>query len=217
MLTAYDFTFARIFDGADIDLLLVGDSLGNVIQGVDTTLPVTMDEVIYHTRLVVRGTNRALVIAGGRRARLLVWGLPATWNGKPLINARAETLARKKTFRPLLGNRCLVPATAYFEWRGEGRHKLKMRIAPADGGLMAFAGLTDGDHFTIITCAPAPAIAHIHDRMPVILDAGAEGPWLDLGLPFAAVGALLVPYAGGRLAADEDPLPRREPDLFGPG
>jgi 3-methyl-2-oxobutanoate hydroxymethyltransferase len=62
MLTAYDFTFARIFDSADIDLLLVGDSLGNVIQGADTTLPVTMDEVIYHTRLVVRGTHRALVI-----------------------------------------------------------------------------------------------------------------------------------------------------------
>lgn len=62
MLTAYDFTFARIFDSADIDLLLVGDSLGNVIQGTDTTLPVTMDEVIYHTRLVVRGTHRALVI-----------------------------------------------------------------------------------------------------------------------------------------------------------
>ncbi len=145
----------------------------------------------------LRPTNRAPVIAGGRRAHLLVWGLPAPWNDKPLINARAETLARKKTFRPLLGNRCLVPATAYFEWRGEGRRKLKMRIAPADGGLMAFAGLTDGDHFTIITCAPAPAIAHIHDRMPVILDAGAEEPWLDLGLPFTAVDALLVPYAGG--------------------
>ncbi len=164
----------------------------------------------------LRPTNRALVIAGAGRAHLLVWGLPAPWNDKPLINARAETLARKKTFRPLLGNRCLVPATAYFEWRSEGRHKLKMRIAPADGGLMAFAGLTDGDHFTIITCAPAPAIAHIHNRMPVILDAGAEEPWLDAGLPFTAVGALLVPYAGGRLAADEEPLPRREPDLFGP-
>lgn len=62
MLTAYDFTFARIFDSADIDLLLVGDSLGNVIQGADTTLPVTMDEVVYHTRLVARGTHRALVI-----------------------------------------------------------------------------------------------------------------------------------------------------------
>jgi 3-methyl-2-oxobutanoate hydroxymethyltransferase len=62
MLTAYDFTFARIFDSAGIDLLLVGDSLGNVVQGCETTLPVTLDEVIYHTRLVSRGTERALVI-----------------------------------------------------------------------------------------------------------------------------------------------------------
>jgi 3-methyl-2-oxobutanoate hydroxymethyltransferase len=62
MLTAYDFTFARIFDQAGIDLLLVGDSLGNVVQGCDTTLPVTLDEVLYHTRLVVRGARRALVV-----------------------------------------------------------------------------------------------------------------------------------------------------------
>ncbi len=63
MLTAYDFTFARIFDGAGIDILLVGDSLGNVVQGQDTTLPVTLDEVVYHTRLVSRGVHRALVVA----------------------------------------------------------------------------------------------------------------------------------------------------------
>ena len=63
MLTAYDFTFARIFDAAGVDLLLVGDSLGNVVQGEDTTLPVTLDESIYHTRLVARGTERALVVA----------------------------------------------------------------------------------------------------------------------------------------------------------
>jgi len=63
MLTAYDFTFARIFDAAGIDLLLVGDSLGNVVQGFDTTLPVTLDEVIYHTRLVARGARRSLVVA----------------------------------------------------------------------------------------------------------------------------------------------------------
>ena len=62
MLTAYDCTFSRIFDAAGIDLLLVGDSLGNVVQGVDTTLPVTLDEMIYHTRMVVRGAERALVI-----------------------------------------------------------------------------------------------------------------------------------------------------------
>jgi len=62
MLTAYDFAFARIFDEAGIDLLLVGDSLGNVVQGHDTTLPVTLDEVVYHTRLVARACRRAMVI-----------------------------------------------------------------------------------------------------------------------------------------------------------
>ena len=63
MLTAYDFTFARIFDAAGIDVLLIGDSLGNVVQGHDTTLPVTLDETIYHTRLVARAAQRALVVA----------------------------------------------------------------------------------------------------------------------------------------------------------
>ena len=63
MLTAYDFAFARIFDSAGIDVLLVGDSLGNVVQGRDTTLPVTLDEVIYHTRLVSRAAEKALVVA----------------------------------------------------------------------------------------------------------------------------------------------------------
>ncbi len=62
MLTAYDFLFARLFDTAGIDCLLVGDSLGNVVQGRDTTLPVTLDEMVYHTRLVARGARRALVI-----------------------------------------------------------------------------------------------------------------------------------------------------------
>ncbi|MEZ4332943.1 MAG: 3-methyl-2-oxobutanoate hydroxymethyltransferase [Myxococcota bacterium] len=63
VLTAYDFTFARIFDEAGVDVLLVGDSLGNVVQGHDTTLPVTLDEILYHTRLVVRGVRRAMVVA----------------------------------------------------------------------------------------------------------------------------------------------------------
>ena len=57
MLTAYDFTFARIFDTAGIDVLLVGDSLGNVVQGRDTTLPVTLDEIVYHTRMVRRASR----------------------------------------------------------------------------------------------------------------------------------------------------------------
>ena len=62
MLTCYDATFARILDGAGVDVLLVGDSLGMVVQGHETTLPVTIDEMIYHCRAVVRGTRRAQVV-----------------------------------------------------------------------------------------------------------------------------------------------------------
>jgi 3-methyl-2-oxobutanoate hydroxymethyltransferase len=63
MLTAYDYTMARLLDGAGVDGLLVGDSLGMVIQGHPNSLPVTLDEVIYHTRLVARGIRRSLLVA----------------------------------------------------------------------------------------------------------------------------------------------------------
>jgi 3-methyl-2-oxobutanoate hydroxymethyltransferase len=62
MLTAYDFSFAKIFDTAGIDVLLVGDSAGNVIAGYETTLPVTLDQIIYHAQCGVRGVNRSLVV-----------------------------------------------------------------------------------------------------------------------------------------------------------
>ena len=58
-LTAYDYSFARILDQAGVDILLVGDSLGSVIQGQESTLPVTLEEMIYHTKAVVRGRNRS--------------------------------------------------------------------------------------------------------------------------------------------------------------
>lgn len=63
MLTAYDYTMARILDKAGIDVLLVGDSAGNVMAGHDTTIPTTLEEMIYHTKCVVRGVDRALVVA----------------------------------------------------------------------------------------------------------------------------------------------------------
>jgi len=62
MLTAYDYPFAKIVDDAGIDLILVGDSVGTVVQGVPNTLPVTMEEMIYHTRMVARARERAMVI-----------------------------------------------------------------------------------------------------------------------------------------------------------
>ena len=63
VLTAYDATMARLLDRAGVDALLVGDSLGMVVLGHDSTIPVTLDEMVHHTRAVARGTRRALVIA----------------------------------------------------------------------------------------------------------------------------------------------------------
>lgn len=62
-LTAYDYSFAALLDDAGVDVVLVGDSLGMVIQGRDTTLPVSVDEIVYHTRCVAAGRSRALIMA----------------------------------------------------------------------------------------------------------------------------------------------------------
>jgi 3-methyl-2-oxobutanoate hydroxymethyltransferase len=79
MLTAYDYTSARILDQAGVDAILVGDSASNVIAGHETTLPITLDHMIYHAQCVVRGVQRALVVVdlpfgsfqGNRREALI--------------------------------------------------------------------------------------------------------------------------------------------------
>ncbi len=62
MLTAYDFSFAKIIDNANIDVILVGDSASNVMAGHETTLPITLEQMIYHASSVIRGINRCLVV-----------------------------------------------------------------------------------------------------------------------------------------------------------
>ncbi len=161
----------------------------------------------------MRPTDQALIIdAGG--PRLQRWGLAVSWDKKPLINARAETLAEKPPFRPLLEKRCLVPMTAYLEWRkAEDGSKRKNHIALAGGHTAAFAGLTDGDAFTIVTCPPAQGIAHIHNRMPVILTGDAAAAWADTEKPFAEVAPLLHPFQEA-LAYEEEIPQRVQGELF---
>lgn len=62
VLTAYDYPFAKLMDAAGIDMILVGDSVGSVFSGYENTLPVTLEEMIYHTRAVVRGSQQALIV-----------------------------------------------------------------------------------------------------------------------------------------------------------
>ncbi len=63
MLTCYDASFASLLEAAGVEILLIGDSLGNVIQGQTSTLPVTMDDMVYHTRCVARGARNAMVLS----------------------------------------------------------------------------------------------------------------------------------------------------------
>lgn len=154
-----------------------------------------------------RPTDSVLVI-GGAGAGLMPWGLSVEWQSSPLINARAETLGGKPTFRPLLvGGRVLVPATAWWEWPRRAR----TRIAPVDGELFAFAGLTDGERVVIVTCAPGDGLAAIHDRMPVVLTPTGEEAWLDVSQPFERVASVLRPHAGPFAVTSE----AAQGDLFG--
>ena len=143
--------------------------------------------------------------------QLLKWGLVPGWSRDPAagpkpINARAETLAEKPSFRQLLARRrCLVLADSFYEWQALPTGKVPHRILLRDEQPFAFAGLWDewldratGElhpTFTIITTEPNSLMASLHNRMPVILpDHAAEQAWLDDTLPPAAHQQLLRPY-----------------------
>jgi len=120
MLTAYDYSFAKIFDEAGVDILLVGDSLGNVVLGYETTREVTMADMVHHTKAVARGTKRALVVAD------MPFGAMknAVANAKELVKAGAEAVKIEgikeikgikgiiKNNIPVMGHLGVLPQTA---------------------------------------------------------------------------------------------------------
>jgi len=111
MLTAYDASFAALADRAGVDVLLVGDSLGMVIQGHDSTLPVSLDDVLYHTRCVAAGSGRALVIAD------LPFG---SYQASPdaAYAASAAALKAGAQMVKLEGGAWLAPTVAFLTTRG---------------------------------------------------------------------------------------------------
>lgn len=123
MLTAYDYPFARIVDEAGVDIILVGDSLGTVVAGHKSTLPVTLRDTIYHTQAVVRGVKRALVIADmpfltyqtGRKDAIRNCGLALKEGGAEAVKleggkAIAETITSLvESGIPVMGHVGLTP------------------------------------------------------------------------------------------------------------
>lgn len=135
-----------------------------------------------------------LVDDDGTSVRDLRWGLVPFWAkdlkiGYKAINARAETVAEKPMFRSAFkSQRCLVPASGYFEWAGTAPNKQPYLIHDPEGALLLFAGLwerwrpekkTEAIYtFTIVTGPPGVVSGDIHDRAPVILSPEQWQPWL---------------------------------------
>jgi putative SOS response-associated peptidase YedK len=144
------------------------------------------------------------------------WGFVPFWakaltEGDKLFNARAETLSEKPAFRDAFARRrCIVPVTAFYEWRKEGKRSQRFVLRASAGGLFALAGLWSswrspaGDKtgtYTVITVPPNGVVAPIHDRMPAVLTAQAVESWLDPSLGPAELHGLLAPCADELLAA----------------
>lgn len=130
---------------------------------------------------------------GARHFALVRWGFIPSWvkevkPGKPLINARGETVMEKPSFRNAMRRRrCLVPADGYYEWSGAEGRKVPFFVQQADKGLFALAGLwehwmgADGSELetaTLMTIAPNAELSTIHDRMPVVIAPGDYETWL---------------------------------------
>lgn len=128
------------------------------------------------------------------RLDFFTWGLVPSWSKDPafgmrMINARAETLSEKPSFKGLLrSNRCLIPADGFYEWKNAGGRKQPYYIRLKSKAPFGFAGLwshwcgPDGSEIrscTIITTQPNELMASIHQRMPVILRDEAVEEWLD--------------------------------------
>ena len=112
------------------------------------------------------------------------WGYTMP-DGKPMFNARSETAATKPMFADgMKQRRCIIPATLYFEWDKHGTQMIKHAIFPTGSDLIYMAGIYRVEEkraaCSILTRKPADCIAHIHDRMPVILPKDAVRDWLNL-------------------------------------
>lgn len=149
MLTAYDFPSAQIVDEAGIDIILVGDSLGIVIQGKDDTLPVTIDEMIYHTSMVSRGVKNSLIVADMPFLSYQISIEQAVMNAGNLLkeggaaavkleggSSFAETvIAISRASIPVMGHIGLTPQSVHmmggFKVQGRGEDEAKRLISDA--------------------------------------------------------------------------------------
>jgi 3-methyl-2-oxobutanoate hydroxymethyltransferase len=191
MLTAYDATMARIAEQAGVQVLLVGDTLGMVVQGHDTTVPVTLDEMLYHTRLVVRGTERAFIVGDLPFMTYNISSDQALANAARLLQQAGAQSVKLEGGRhmaptihrlvengiPVMAHIGLTPQSVHQlgGWRVQGRTKAAAARLLDDAQAVAEAGA----YAVVLELVPAELAALISQRVPIPTIGIGAGPGCD--------------------------------------
>ncbi len=194
-LTAYDASFSQIIDQAGIDIILVGDSLGMVIQGKKTTVPVTIDEMVYHTQCVVNARKRAFVIAD---LPFLTYSSPdkALKNAAKLMQAAGAQMvklegAHNDTIKqlvdfgvPVCGHLGLLPQSInqLGRYKIQGKNQKHAEIIAEDARKIEQAGAS----LLVLECIPADLAANISKNLNI--------PVIGIGAGVECDGQVLVLY-----------------------
>jgi 3-methyl-2-oxobutanoate hydroxymethyltransferase len=198
VLTAYDFSFARIFDAAGVDVLLVGDSLGMVVQGLPNTLGVTLDQMVYHTRAVARGVGRAHVVADLPFGSYQASTDQAVENGIRLLaegGAEAVKLEGGSNFTDVVEalNRASVPVMGHLGLTPQSIHQFGGFVVQGRGEAKANVLLEDaralqeaGCYAVVLEAIPAELAAEVTAQLRI--------PTIGIGAGARCDGQVLVSY-----------------------
>lgn len=189
MLTAYDAGFARVFDAAGVDMLLVGDSLGMVVQGHTSTLAVTVEDIAYHVANVARGTSRALLVADlpfqadATPERALDASTRLLRAGAAMVKLegaghKLETIAYLVEREiPVCAHLGLTPQSVlrFGGYRVQGRDEAAAAVLHRDAAAVAEAGAS----LLVLECLPSPLAAAITGASAIATIGIGAGPHCD--------------------------------------
>lgn len=196
MLTAYDYSTAKIMDEAGIECLLVGDSLGMVMLGYDSTIPVTMADMLHHTKAVARGAKNALVVADMPFMSYQVSAEDAVRNAGRLMQDGGAQAVKLEGGREVCGQisaitRASIPVMAHLGLTPQsvnalGGYKVQAREAEAAHGLLldALAVEEAGAFALVLECIPAKLAEWISRRLSI--------PTIGIGAGAGCDGQVLV-------------------------
>ena len=200
VLTAYDYLFARLVDGAGVDVVLVGDSLGQVVLGLDSTLPVTLDDMIHHARAVRRGVERALLVVDLPFLTYQVSREDAVRNAGRVLQETCASAVKLEGGSPAIAEtvRTLVeagiPVMGHLGFTPQSQHTLGVRVQAKEAACArrliedALALEAAGAFAVVLELVPAELAAEVTKRLrvPTIgigAGAGCDGQvqvWHDL-------------------------------------